>query len=73
MASRPHPKMIRVEWINKYHGQVAMTGSKIWWTYQVEDGFKKVKAGKKMAIKELATKLTRQLNDLVAEMDKNLV
>uniref|UniRef100_A0A7S4D2X3 Dynein-1, subspecies f n=1 Tax=Eutreptiella gymnastica TaxID=73025 RepID=A0A7S4D2X3_9EUGL len=67
-----YPKMIRVEWINKYHGQIAMTGSKIWWTYQVEDGFKKVKSGKKTAIKELASKLTRQLNDLVAEMDKPL-
>jgi dynein heavy chain, axonemal len=71
-ATYYYPKMIRCEWIEKYLGQMAMTGSKIWWTYQVEDGFRKVKAGKQTAIKDLATKLTGQLNDLVAEMDKPL-
>eukprot|EP00906_Rhabdomonas_costata_P000974 RCo001402 len=65
-----YPRSDRLEWIQKYHGMVACCGSSIWWTFQVEDAFRKVKQGKKQAVKELAMKLTRQLNDLVGEMDK---
>ena len=47
-------------------------GSQLWWTWQVEDGFRKVKAGEKHAVKNLNHQLSSQLNDLVAEMRKNL-
>ena len=40
-------------------------GSQIFWSYEVEDAFRAVKAGSKRAIKNLATKLTLDLNKLV--------
>jgi dynein heavy chain len=43
----------------------ACAGSQIWWTWEVEDAFRRVKDGQKLAMKQLAKKLTNQLNDLV--------
>jgi hypothetical protein len=38
----------------------------VWWTWEVEDAFRQVKAGAKRAMKELEGKLSRQLNEMVA-------
>ncbi|ORC93797.1 putative dynein heavy chain [Trypanosoma theileri] len=67
-----YPRMKRLEWVNKYHGMVTLTGAKIWWTFEVEDAFNAVKKGKKSAVKELSGKLTQQLIDLVGEMDRDI-
>ena len=61
-----YPDMSRVTWILTNLGMVGCLGSQIWWTWEVEDAFNKVKQGEKTAVKVLATKLTRQLNDLVS-------
>jgi dynein heavy chain, axonemal len=38
----------------------------VWWTWEVEDAFQRVKAGTKRAMKDLEAKLTAQLNKMVA-------
>ena len=67
-----YPKMDRLEWVKKYHGMINLCGCKIWWTFQIEDAFQKVKRGKKSAVKDLCAKLSNQLTELVSEMDKDL-
>jgi len=39
----------------------------------VEDAFERIAMGQKGAVKDLSLTLTRQLNDLVAQMDTDLV
>lgn len=67
-----YPKKDRLEWIKEYHGMIGMCGCKVWWTFQIEDAFAKVKKGKKAAVKDLSSKLTLQLTELVSEMDKDI-
>lgn len=56
----------RTEWLKMVLGMVGLVGSQIWWTWEVEDTFRQVLEGNKYAMKELESKLTGQLNDLVA-------
>lgn len=56
----------RAEWLKGVMGMVSLVGSQIWWTWEVEDVFRRVAGGNKYAMKDLEAKLTRQLNDLVA-------
>ena len=68
-----YPKMNRIRWIDANLGMSVNGGSQLWWTWQVEDGFRRVQqAGEKHAIKNLNVLLTSQLNDLVAELRKEL-
>eukprot|EP01028_Stygiella_incarcerata_P003072 TRINITY_DN1583_c0_g3_i1.p1 TRINITY_DN1583_c0_g3~~TRINITY_DN1583_c0_g3_i1.p1 ORF type:complete len:4602 (-),score=1271.77 TRINITY_DN1583_c0_g3_i1:125-13930(-) len=67
-----YPQSRRIDWIYEYLGMIALGGSQIWWTWEVEDSFRKVKGGDKTAVKTLSSKLTSQLNDLVAEVRKDL-
>ena len=55
----------RLQWINAQLQMIGISGSQIWWTWEVENAFKKVKDGHKHAMKELAAKLSTQLTDLV--------
>ena len=32
----------RCEWISQYLGMVGLAGSQVWWTWEVEDVFRKV-------------------------------
>jgi dynein heavy chain len=56
----------RLEWLKLVLGMVGLVGSQIWWTWEVEDTFRQVLNGNKYAMKELESKLTGQLTDLVA-------
>ncbi|MCL4419561.1 dynein heavy chain domain-containing protein, partial [Patescibacteria group bacterium] len=56
----------RTEWLKLVLGMVGLVGSQIWWTWEVEDTFRQAKEGNKYAMKQLESKLTGQLNDLVA-------
>jgi dynein heavy chain len=56
----------RLEWLKIVLGMVGLVGSQIWWTWEVEDTFRQVLGGNKYAMKELESKLTQQLTDLVA-------
>eukprot|EP01059_Diplonema_ambulator_P016442 TRINITY_DN279_c0_g1_i2.p1 TRINITY_DN279_c0_g1~~TRINITY_DN279_c0_g1_i2.p1 ORF type:complete len:4165 (+),score=1710.28 TRINITY_DN279_c0_g1_i2:209-12703(+) len=67
-----YPKKPRLQWIDESKGMCSLAGSQIWWTYQVEDSFVKVKKGKKNAVKDLVVKLSSQLDEMVMEMDKQL-
>ena len=56
----------RCKWLKLVLGMVGLVGSQIWWTWEVEDTFRQVDNGNKYAMKTLESKLTGQLNDLVA-------
>ncbi|XP_052801261.1 dynein axonemal heavy chain 10-like isoform X3 [Mya arenaria] len=55
----------RVGWMMKYQGMVCLAGNQVWWTWEVEDVFNKVKKGQKTALKEYAKKLHGQIDELV--------
>eukprot|EP00803_Ostreobium_quekettii_P011338 evm.model.scf_1312.1 EVM.evm.TU.scf_1312.1 scf_1312:839-40608(+) len=59
-----YAKMPRSKWIAEFLGMVALLGSQIWWTWETEDVFRRVRDGNKHAMKELASKLTSQLGEL---------
>lgn len=63
-----YAKTPRVDWIYDNLGMLALVGTQIWWTWQVEDVFRQVKSGDKQAMKELDGKLTSQLEELVAQV-----
>ena len=58
----------RCEWLKEVLGMVGLVGSQIWWTWEVEDVFRRVAGGNKYAMKDLEIKLTKQLGDLVAQV-----
>jgi dynein heavy chain len=51
-----------------YQGMVALAGNQVWWTWETEDVFKKVRKGQKMALKDYARKLHAQLNEVVVQI-----
>ena len=55
----------RIPWIVKNLGMVSIVGVQIWWTWSVEDVFRKVKEGNKHAMKEESAKETLNLNSLI--------
>jgi dynein heavy chain len=59
-------KTERIIWCKDQIGMVALAGSQIWWTWSVEDVFRRVKEGNKHAMKDEAAKETRELADLVS-------
>jgi len=44
---------------------VCLACNQIWWTWEVEDVFRKVKTGHKQAMKEFSVKQFRQIDELV--------
>ncbi|XP_047141246.1 dynein axonemal heavy chain 10 isoform X1 [Hydra vulgaris] len=62
----------RSEWMMKYQGMVVLAGSQVWWTWEVEDVFDKVKQGNKLAMKNYAKKMHSQINELVIKIRSNL-
>ena len=38
-----YPKNARTNWIMQYIGMCVLMVSQIWWTYEVEDGFRQVR------------------------------
>ncbi|ESO91629.1 hypothetical protein LOTGIDRAFT_122204, partial [Lottia gigantea] len=58
----------RVDWMMQYQGMVCLAGNQVWWTWEVEDVFRKVKKGKKTALKDYAKQLHGQIDDLVVKV-----
>ena len=58
----------RVKWMLGYQGMVCLAGNQIWWTWEVEDVFIKVKQGQKQAMKVFAKKLNKQIDELVQQV-----
>jgi dynein heavy chain, axonemal len=61
-----YAKSDRVEWIGQQIGMVALVGTQIWWTFAVEDVFRRVATGDKHAMKNELSKEIGELNDLIA-------
>ena len=47
---------------------VILASNQVWWTWEVEDVFRKVKKGDKMAMKNYAKKLHSQIDQLVVQV-----
>ena len=59
-----YPGENRLDWMLKYQGGVCLSVSQVWWTWEVEDVFRKMKKANKAAMKDYAKKMTKQLDDL---------
>ena len=57
-----------VDWMYDYQGMVILAANQVWWTWEVEDVFRKVRKGDKMAMKTYAKKLQTQIGDLVVQV-----
>ncbi|XP_043925694.1 dynein axonemal heavy chain 10 [Protopterus annectens] len=62
----------RVDWMLLYQGMVVLAGNQVWWTWEVEDVFMKVKKGEKQAMKNYAKKMHQQIDDLVTRITQPL-
>lgn len=58
----------RIKWMYDYQGMVVLATNQVWWTWEVEDVFKKVQKGNKMAMKNYSKQLHQQLEDVVVEV-----
>eukprot|EP00002_Diphylleia_rotans_P017763 TRINITY_DN3442_c0_g1_i2.p1 TRINITY_DN3442_c0_g1~~TRINITY_DN3442_c0_g1_i2.p1 ORF type:complete len:3137 (-),score=716.67 TRINITY_DN3442_c0_g1_i2:70-9480(-) len=67
-----YPKSKRTDWIFQYMAMIVLVGSQIWWTWEVEDVFNQVREGNKLAMKQLYTKLSKQIDDLVEQVRSDL-
>lgn len=63
---------LRVEWMLLYQGMVVLAANQVWWTWEVQDVFKKVKKGEKYALKNYAEKMHRQIDELVTRITQPL-
>jgi dynein heavy chain len=64
-------KMERTQWIEESLGMVAIAGCQIWWTWRVEDVFRKVEEGDKYAMKEELKKQSKDLDGLIEMVRQN--
>ncbi|XP_052023863.1 dynein axonemal heavy chain 10 [Apodemus sylvaticus] len=62
----------RVDWMLMYQGMVVLAASQVWWTWEVEDVFNKVKQGDKQAMKNYGKKMHSQIDDLVTRITMEL-
>jgi dynein heavy chain, axonemal len=55
----------RENWIMEYAAQIALTGSQIWWTTEINATFLKLEEGFENALKDYYKKQVGQLNSLI--------
>ncbi|KAF2987534.1 hypothetical protein EK904_013207 [Melospiza melodia maxima] len=58
----------RVDWMLLFQGMMVLAANQVWWTWEVEDVFRKVKMGEKQAMKVYAKKMHKQIDDLVTRI-----
>ncbi|XP_061907302.1 dynein axonemal heavy chain 10-like isoform X2 [Entelurus aequoreus] len=58
----------RVDWMLLFQGMVVLATNQVWWTWEVEDVFNNLKKGEKYALKNYATKMHKQINELVTRI-----
>lgn len=51
-----------------YQGMVVLAANQVWWTWEVQDIFNKVKKGEKNALKNYAKKMHQQIDELVTRI-----
>nr|KAJ3423035.1 Dynein heavy chain 10, axonemal [Polyrhizophydium stewartii] len=64
--------MDRLAWLQAYQGMIGVAGSQVWWTWEVEDVFRKIKQGNKLAMKRYSKTLGDQLEQLVITVRTDL-
>ncbi|XP_028567040.2 dynein axonemal heavy chain 10 isoform X2 [Podarcis muralis] len=62
----------RIDWMLMYQGMMVLAANQVWWTWEVEDVFRKVKKGEKQAMKNYAKKMHFQIDSLVTRITKPL-
>ena len=62
----------RVDWMYLYQCMVVLAANQVWWTWEVEDVFRKVRKGDKTAMKTYSKKLHGQIDDLVVQVSMNV-
>uniref|UniRef100_A0A8C4WLB8 Dynein axonemal heavy chain 10 n=1 Tax=Gopherus evgoodei TaxID=1825980 RepID=A0A8C4WLB8_9SAUR len=62
----------RVDWMLMYQGMMVLAANQVWWTWEVEDVFHKVKKGEKQAMKLYAKRMHEQIDALVTRITKPL-
>jgi len=67
-----YAKSDRIEWIKKEIGMIALCGTQIWWTFAVEDVFRRVAGGDKHAMKKELFQENIDLNNLIALVRENI-
>ncbi|XP_028270606.1 dynein heavy chain 10, axonemal isoform X2 [Parambassis ranga] len=58
----------RVDWMLLYQGMMVLAANQVWWTWEVEDVFKKVKNGEKDALKKYDEKKHQHIDELVTRI-----
>jgi len=51
-----------------FQGMVILAANQVWWTWEVEDTFMKVKKGDKMGLKNYSKKLHSQIGEVVVKV-----
>lgn len=51
-----------------FQGMVILAANQVWWTWEVEDTFMKVKKGDKMGLKNYSRKLHAQIGEVVVKV-----
>ena len=62
----------RIDWMNQYQGMIVLAGNQVWWTWEVEDVFTKVKKGDKLGMKNYSIKMHAQISELVTRVREKL-
>ncbi|KAG9396803.1 Dynein heavy chain and region D6 of dynein motor [Carpediemonas membranifera] len=74
-ATEEYLAMDRVEWLLRHPAQIALVGSQIWWTSEVNQAFAKLEEGNETAVKEYNKKQQEQIIALIhkiqGELSKN--
>ncbi|CAG08487.1 unnamed protein product, partial [Tetraodon nigroviridis] len=58
----------RVDWMFLYQGMVVLAANQVWWTWEVENVFKRLKNGEKHALRDYATQMHQQIDELALSM-----
>lgn len=51
-----------------YQGMVVLAANQVWWTWEVENVFKRLQKGEKHALRDYATQMHRQIDELVTRI-----
>lgn len=61
-----YAKEDRVEWIGKQLGMVVLVGTQVWWSFAIEDVFKRIaERGEAKAMKQELARENQDLNNLI--------
>ena len=71
-AVQAYEEKSRENWILEFPAQIALTGSQIWWTTEVNIAFNKLEEGFENALKDYYKKQVSQLNSLITMLLQDL-